>query len=715
MGKSTIAQRVGDQPADAAGRSKRGRSPTDRTRFEDLMCDLSPLLATASSGDTRVITAGLEKLASFLELERAFLGRFIDGRLCIGHQWISETLTPQQRQFLEVVDPKEVWLAEECLQGRTVMIRDPDEFPAEATFCRRYFKGNELKATVWIPGVVSSKIVGAVVLDSFAQPLEWSEVVVNRLKVPVELLFSELARHEAAAQLRERIQFEELVAGLSTAFVDLATEQVDDHIEKALGKVASFLGMSLSTVLVFDRDLKAFRVTHEWPQDQALFRGAVLGKGEYQWLANELSKQEPILITRLEDFPPEAVHERAAFKKYGLESILWVPFTMGEGGLGYVAFNSLGRETPVSDHLVPRLALLGELIGHALRRKMVDLRLQQAFSEIEALKDRLEADNLYLRNEVSRQYRSGEIVGNSQALQQVLEQAQQVAETDSTVLILGDTGTGKELLARFIHQHSGRSERPLVKVNCGALPATLVEAELFGHERGAYTGALSKQIGRFEIADGSTIFLDEIGDLPLELQVKLLRVLQDGEFERLGSGKTTTVDVRAIAATNSDLKKAIQDGRFREDLYYRLNVFPITMPPLCERTEDIPELIWSFVGEFVQSMGKSVESIPRKTMETLARYPWPGNVRELRNVVERAMIGHQGPTLRIPIPDADDAIGDGDADSTLLDDVQRRHIVKMLERTRWQLRGKAGAAELLGMKPSTLEYRMKKLGIERPR
>ena len=283
-------------------------------------------------------------------------------------------------------------------------------------------------------------------------------------------------------------------------------------------------------------------------------------------------------------------------------------------------------------------------------RKRAEQDLQAAFTEIERLKNRLERENVSLREEVQLHHQHEEIVGNSAAIRAVMAQVEQVADTPAAVLLMGETGTGKELFARSVHKLSARKDAAMVAVNCAALPATLIESELFGREAGAYTGALSKQIGRFEMADGSTLFLDEIGELSLELQAKLLRILQDGQFERLGSSKTISVDVRIVAATNRDLAQAIKDGEFREDLYHRLNVFPIAIPPLRERTEDIPLLVWAFVKELGARMGKAVDAIPRRVMEGMQRYPWPGNVRELRNVVERAMILARDPRCRPKFP-----------------------------------------------------------------
>ena len=354
--------------------------------------------------------------------------------------------------------------------------------------------------------------------------------------------------------------------------------------------------------------------------------------------------------------------------------------------------------------------LLGGIAIDITDQKMAEQRLEKALSEIRELNKRLEVENIYLRKEIEILHKHGEIIGMSEPIREMLSRAEQVADADTTVLIQGETGTGKELLARAIHNMSSRKERPLVTVNCAALPVTLVESELFGREKGAYTGAMSRQVGRFEIADEKTLFLDEIGELPLEIQAKLLRVLEEGEFERVGSPRTISVDVRIIASTNRDLAKAVQEGKFRKDLYYRLNVFSLTVPPLRERIEDIPLLVWAFVKEYGDRMGKTIESIPQKTMEALQQHPWPGNVRELRNMIEQSMIISQGSTLRIQMP------GRSEVDpyqGQTLEDVERNHIKKILDQTRWRVRGKNGAAETLGLKESTLRFRMKKLGIQR--
>ncbi len=332
--------------------------------------------------------------------------------------------------------------------------------------------------------------------------------------------------------------------------------------------------------------------------------------------------------------------------------------------------------------------------------------------DVVLLQDDLAREPIRMRRDAAGLFAVTTIVGQSSAMRQVIEQIQQVAATDATVLLLGETGTGKELLASQIHERSARRGRSMVRVNCGAIPSTLIESELFGREKGAYTGALARQIGRFELADHSTLFLDEIGDLPSEVQVKLLRVLEEREIERLGSPRPIRVDTRIIAATHRNLEQRIADGTFREDLYYRLNVFPIHVPPLRDRVEDIPVLVSRFVSEFSKAWGKRIDAIDEQSMAALNQYAWPGNVRELRNVVERAMITAAGHHLTIQVPRS---IVPSQPRSARLTDVERDHIRSVLESTGWRIRGTAGAADRLGLRPTTLETRMAKLGLKRPR
>lgn len=367
----------------------------------------------------------------------------------------------------------------------------------------------------------------------------------------------------------------------------------------------------------------------------------------------------------------------------------------------------------------PILDALGNLIGYRGASKDVSARaraeadLRRSCVEIQQLKDRLQAEHDYLQTEIKVTQSFGEIIGETQAVKNVLRQIEQVAPVDCAVLITGETGTGKELIARAIHRLSPRRERAMIKVNCAALPSTLLESEMFGHEKGAFTSAVNRQTGRFELAHDSTIFLDEIGELSLEVQAKLLRVLQEGEFERLGSPKVHRVNARVLAVTNRDLAEEVRMGRFRQDLYYRLNVFPISVPPLRERRDDIPALVSAFVEEFCSRTGRKITKMPRWTLEALQNYSWPGNIRELRNILERGVILSTDEVLRIPPLSAPRPTGSA-MPQTLVEN-EREHILKTFEKTRGRIKGPNGAAELLGMNPATLYSKMKKLGISNPR
>ncbi|MDP1831536.1 MAG: sigma 54-interacting transcriptional regulator [Geothrix sp.] len=357
-----------------------------------------------------------------------------------------------------------------------------------------------------------------------------------------------------------------------------------------------------------------------------------------------------------------------------------------------------------------------QLSREIVERKITEASLQGAYAENKQLKDRFQAENIYLRTDLDREFNFGEIIGRSKALENVFFKVEQVAPQDATVLLLGETGTGKGVVARSIHGKSSRKDRPMITVNCSALPANLIESELFGREKGAFTGSHDRQMGRFELADNGTLFLDEIGELPMDLQSKLLRVIQDGEFERLGNPKTIKVNVRIIASTNRKLEEEIRKGGFREDLFYRLNVFPITIPPLRQRGEDIPFLVDYFVAKFNKKTGKRIETVSKDTLNILQQYNWPGNVRELESVIERAVITSQGTGLQIldRFVNSPKAYEQGAQDCKVLIDIEREHILQALEKTGWRIEGAKGAAVMLGLNPSTLRSRMRKDHMRRP-
>ena len=359
-----------------------------------------------------------------------------------------------------------------------------------------------------------------------------------------------------------------------------------------------------------------------------------------------------------------------------------------------------------------------KLIHEIEERKKAKESLHAAFSEIQLLKDRLQAENIYLKEEVWQKHSFDEIIGQSKALSQVFHLVEQVARMNATVLLLGETGTGKGVIASAIHSSSSRKDRAMITVNCTSLPANLIESELFGREKGAFTGSHARQIGRFELADGGTVFLDEIGEMPIELQSKLLRVIQDGEFERLGSPRTIKIDVRIIAATNRNLEEEIRKGTFREDLFYRLNVFPITIPPLRHRNEDIPQLVKYFVGKMNKKIGKKITTVTDDTLNSLQQYHWPGNIRELESVIERAVIISQGSVLQVldrfdTFKKPAESAEQGGGDVMALSELEQSHILQVLHKTAWRIEGKNGAARLLGLNPSTLRARMRKHGITR--
>ena len=417
-----------------------------------------------------------------------------------------------------------------------------------------------------------------------------------------------------------------------------------------------------------------------------------------------LEHQQPLIAKDLEE--EQRFEIDGMLLEQGIRSYLLLPLKAQGKVIG--TFN-LGHPSP--NRYSEADIDFADLVAKQLALALDNARQHE---EIHHLKERLHKENVYLKDEIKLNHNFEELIGRSASLKQVLHNVEKVASTDATVLLLGETGTGKELIARAIHSLSARSDRPLVKVNCAALPATLIESELFGHEKGAFTGAAARTVGRFELADGGTLFLDEIGELPLELQSKLLRVLQEGEFERLGSTRTMTTDVRLIAATNRDIEQRVADEEFRADLYYRLNVFPVTLPPLRERREDIPLLTHALVERYAKKFGRIVETIPANVMASLQAYDWPGNVRELENVIERALILMPDSTLDLETVSLPKPVRVSDSSAPgNLEGVEREHILRTLEMTGWQIGGAAGAAERLGLKPSTLRDRMRKLRLQR--
>jgi formate hydrogenlyase transcriptional activator len=686
----------------------------NRLRFERLLTDLSARFVNIPPDRVDPeIEYGLRQILEFFQVDRCALLQTLPGRTVwlITHIANSEHIPPIPTR-VELPRSIHPWAYDKLILKREVLsFSRVDEMPAEANVDKQTWTEWGIRSNLVIPIISGEPVDHIIAINSVKSERVWPEEYIPRLRLLGEIFVNSLDRRQIRLQIEERLQFEGLLSNLSAGFVNLPPDRVDDEINKGLRAIAEFFDADRCSIGLLSEDGARLVRAFEYCSGEAEPAPEYLSKEQFSWYFDQLIRGNPVVMNRVGDLPPEAEKEGQLFLVKGMKSLLSISLISGGKTLGSCALVSTRADRVWPKDLVERFRLGSEVFASALQRKQMEEELHARLREIGALKERLEEENTYLRGEIKLQHVHEEIVGRSETMKKVLSQVEQVARTDSTVLIQGETGTGKELLARAIHRLSSRKDRPLVTVNCASLPPTLIESELYGREKGAYTGALSRMLGRFEMADGATLFLDEIGELPPEVQSKLLRVLEEGRFERLGSARTLQVNVRIIAATNRDLALDVNEGRFRKDLYYRLNVFPITILPLRERREDIPLLVWAFVREFEKKMGKRVDAISRKSLETLQQHSWPGNVRELRNVIEHAMILSSGRTLTIPLPKMGPP---GGPEPRNLKDLERRHILDVLEKTGWRLTGKGGASEILGMKRTTLQSRMKKLEIKRP-
>ncbi len=642
--------------------------PGNRLEFETLISDLSSRFINLPPGEVdRGIEDALRHVCELLSVDYAVLWQWSTtdpGVIAPTHTYpVVDGPEPSEPLRQEQYP----WIVREMLAGRPVVVSSLDAMPAEATVDREHARLLGIRSNLTLPlSLAGEPPVGAVAFNTLQSERGWPDALVQRLQLVAQLITNALARSQREQQRLKsetRLAAGAELAGLAFYEVDLLAGVmfVDDRLRDLCG-IPSDRDQGLQPL--------EFWLEHVHPDDRprVLEARRELHEGPKENLAIEYRYVHPA------------------------RGDLWI-----HHAAGVVRRDADGCAT----------ATYG-VFRDITERRSAEESLRQSYAEVERLKDRLQAETDYLKAEIRVVHPHAEIIGRSSAIRDVLYLIEQVAPTESSVLLQGETGTGKELVAQAIHRLSPRRERLMVRVNCAALPSGLVESELFGREKGAYTGALTRQVGRFEIADGSTVFLDEIGELSLEVQAKLLRVLERGELERLGSPRTIRVDVRLIAATNRDLAEEIRQGRFREDLYYRLNVFPIRVPPLRERPDDIPMLVWALLEEFSVRMGKRITQVPRATMEALQKQSWPGNVRELRNVIERAAIVTTDETLRMPVFDGSASA----APPKTLADAEREHILQALERAGWRVKGPTGAAAELGLNPSTLYSRMKKLGIQ---
>ncbi|ABQ26845.1 sigma-54-dependent Fis family transcriptional regulator [Geotalea uraniireducens] len=601
------------------------------------------------------------------------------------------------------------WTGENLLHGNIVSFSSLAELPPLAEADRRNYAALGVQSYLAIPIYAGGSVEFFIDAHHVRARHIWSKESISLLRLFGEVCANALGGGHDTRNEEVRLQFERFVSDLSVKFINVTADEVDREIIAALEQVREMFQFDGFGLISLSPD-----------KGEAIVSHACYGEGierspekidislRFPWTKERLLRGEMIHFNSREDVPEDAAVDRQSWQAMKVKANFSIPILVA-GSVAYIIAAHDVRATRCLDEgLLLRLRLLGEIFANALFRCKSEAEFRNSCTEIQRLKEKLQLEAEYLQTEIICSHCNEQIIGQSAALDKVLRLVEQVASTDSTVLICGETGTGKELVARAIQELSLRRNKPIVKVNCASLPAALVESELFGREKGAYTGALTRQAGRFEVADGATIFLDEISEMSPELQAKLLRVLQEGQFERLGSTKTIHVDVRVIAATNRNLAEEVKKGTFREDLYYRLNVFQIVVPPLRERAEDIPLLAWAFVHEFNEKMGKKINRIAKSDMNALQNYHWPGNVRELRNVIEYGVIVSTGNGLHVRLPEGS---GEEIARPLLMDEVERQHITGVLQRTGWRIKGENGAARILGMNPSTLYSRMQKLGI----
>jgi transcriptional regulator with GAF, ATPase, and Fis domain/ABC-type uncharacterized transport system substrate-binding protein len=654
-------------------RLRRSESELGRElRFEETLSALSAHFVNLPPDLVDIeIKLKLEAIAKQLEVDRVSLFEMpANSQMLIAFHSYTDSDVPAPPSEIDL--SRFTWSRQKFFKGEMVKFSHPEELPVEAGAEKEFFHSLYVQSAVMIPLMAGQSSLGLLSVVMLGHRREWPDGLTRRFRLVAEVFANAMARKQSDETLLQIKEFKRSI--LDSLKYHLAVVDREGNI---LDVNESWMRFAR------ENDANCLQLIGIGNNYFEVCRRAVADNCELAQAA--LEGIHSVLAGTLDQFELEYPCDSPAEKRWYWMRV--IPFSGPQEGV---------------------------IITHIdiSERKLAEIALQDAYREIEHLKNQLEAESNYLQEEIRLEHNFGNIIGGSAAIQYVLFKVRQVAATDATVLILGETGTGKELVARAIHNTSLREKRPLVKVNCAALPANLIESELFGHERGAFTGAQAR-LGRFEIADGSTLFLDEIGELPLDLQAKLLGVLQDGELQRLGSSRTIKVNVRVVAATNRNLQEEVRKGQFREDLFYRLNVFPITVPPLRERIEDIPLLARSFTQNASKRLGKSIEQIPSSVMKALQDYQWPGNVRELENVIERAVVASSGPRLRLadelkPLP------GDLPSIPKTMQEVELDHIVGVLKQTNWKVSGKDGAAEILGLNRNTLLARMKKLGIHKP-
>jgi formate hydrogenlyase transcriptional activator len=649
-----------------------GKALEERLRFERLLSDFSARFVKISPEQVDgEIARALKMILDFFQVDRCFLIRTLQERTAwqVTHAAYAEDQLPPVPVGAVLSRAIHPWAYEMLIDKKQVLAITNTAVvgPPEAEVDRQTWIEWGTRSTLLIPIHTAELDDYVISINSVRNERGWPEEFIPRVRLLGEIFVNAMERRNAEQALRESEARLDLAA--ASAEARIWELDLDNEVIWTTDKGREFYGLAPGEELT----VTGFR-SRVHPDDRERLRESV---------EKARSGEDFNIEYRIEDAPG---------------NFRWI------ASRGRLSVDGSGKK-----HRIMGVSI------DITERKAKEALLWEQFEEIERLKLQLEKENIVLREELKREMGFEKIIGSSETLKYVFFRVGQVAPTEATVLILGETGTGKGMVANAIHSLSVRKDRPMITVNCAALPANLIESELFGREKGAFTGAHTRQPGRFEVADGGTIFLDEIGELPVELQSKLLRVLQDGEFERLGSAKTVKVNVRVITSTSRDLKEEIRAGRFREDLFYRLNVFPVSIPPLRERADDIPELVRFFVDKYSRKIGRQIDSIPKAAMKALEEYHWPGNVRELEHVIERAVITTSGPVLQLadrlePVRLA----GTADPFQKELAAMEREHILRVLSDTGWRIEGQKGAAMILNLNPNTLRSRMKKLGIKRP-
>ncbi len=666
------------------------------------------------------IDGALALIVEHFELDRAFLFTFsLDGtRLSMTHEHCAPGVEPDRENYqdLDVSGEVEPAVARILRGGRFVVDRASVLDDAEKTPLSRFFS----KSFVILPLNFGGGVGGGAGFVYFRNHHEWQAYEIETLALAMELLASALARRKIDDELRDRLRFEELLASISTRLINAEFETIDEDVAAVLALVGTRGPFDRVIVFQQERERSDMRVTHEWcSAGTSSFRAATSGLSAQELgVPVERIMAGETVVFDVDDPSEHAVRAREAMQRAGADTIGTTPLFIKGEVWGALSFQ-IAKRRPL-DPLLPRqIRLIGESIASVLCRQRADADLRRAFEELERLRAAAERERDYLREELRE--KPSFLIGDSPALKEALERVDAVADTRAAVLLHGESGVGKELFARAIHERSSRRNRPLVKVNCAAVPRELFESEFFGHVKGAFTGAQRDRVGRFELAHEGTILLDEVGEIPLEQQAKLLRVLQEGEIERVGDDRTRKVDVRVVAATNRDLEAMTREGAFRLDLYYRLSVFPIRIPPLRERGGDVTLLARAFLERQKRNAGRPFLELSPADERKLESYEWPGNVRELEHVIERAVLLSRTAPLRLDLaltvsepaprkPMVSGVVLREDELRTL----ERENILAALGKTNWRVSGDGGAAKLLGVRPSTLRDRMRVLGIQRP-